>query len=225
MADISVYSPLVIFSLYVYGRNYKSETINILIGFTLLGFSSDLVSNYLISEGKGNLYILDIFFPTCTIWTIVLYYNIYLQHRRVYQILCTVCLPSLAFFYVIFWRESTGGQSTNWTICTLLVGLMAIGHFYTLFRRPMEHIKRHAPYWISIGFFFYSSISMIIFSLHKYLLNNFQLEVALYAWTFHNLMNIAKNLCFGVAIAVATDSQYQKLKRFSNIFKSLNQLF
>jgi uncharacterized protein with PQ loop repeat len=85
-------------------------------------------------------------------------------------------------------------------VCTTLIELMAIGHFYMLCKTPVSNIKQHAPYWISIGFFLYSSVSIVIFSLYKYLLNNYQLELGMYVWSFHNLMNIVGNTCFAIAV-------------------------
>jgi hypothetical protein len=192
-----------------------------LVGLSLLAFCSDVISEYNKGLDKGNLHILDTYVSANLIVAIVLYYKIYLHHRRVYEILCTACLPGVAFCYVVFWRESSGGQNINWTICTIIIELMAIGHFYALCKKPVENITRQPLYWISLGFFFYSSISIIIFSLHKYLLNNFQLELSMYAWSFHNVMNIVKNVCFGIAIWFASDHRHQE--SFQSASKSSNQ--
>jgi hypothetical protein len=217
----SVFSPLAAIAVYIYGRTFNSTVINLLAGLSGLAFCSDIICKYNITVDKENLHILDIYFATNLVVAIILYYKIYLHHRRAYEILCTVCLPGIAFCYVVFWRESSGGQNINWTICTIIIELMAIGHFYELCKKPVENITRQPLYWISLGFFFYSSISIIIFSLHKYLLNNFQLELSVYVWSFHNVMNVVKNVCFGIAIWFASDRRNQD--SFQSAFKSSNQ--
>jgi hypothetical protein len=224
LLDVSTFSPLVILAVYLYGRNYQSVVINILASISLLSLCSDLVGKYEISIGKGNLHVLDIYFPANLIAAIILYYNIYLQRKRVLQILCSLFLPSAAFFYVMVWREGNGGQSVNWTICAILIELMAIGHFYTLSKKPVENIKSFPPYWISLGFFSYCSISVIIFSLDQYMAKNFQLDLNYYVWGLHNLMNIAKNICFVVAIWFAADVRDRNENTISKTVNSLNQL-
>jgi hypothetical protein len=222
LINISAFSPLITFAVYLYGRTFNSTIINILVGLSGLALCSDMISKYNMSVGKENLHILDIYVSANLVLAIILYYKIYLQYRRVYEILCTIFLPGVAFCYTIFWREASGGQNINWTICTIIIEVMAIGHFYELCKKPVENISRQPLYWISFGFFFYSSISIMIFSLHKYLLNNFQLELSIYAWTLHNVMNIVKNVCFGVAIWFASDRRLQN--SFQSAFKSSNQL-
>ena len=199
LTNISVFSPIPAILLFLYFRNTQFKTTNLIFVILVVSIVADLTSKYFIHSGRSNYIVLNVYFPISLITTIILYYHLYFE-KRIFPIMIVCGGAILAIAFLLLGQSFAAGQNINWVLCTVLVEVMTIGHFRYLSNNPVYDIKSYGPFWISMAFFSYSSISFIIFGLENYLKGLPDQEFILYSWMAHNVMNVFKNICLGIAI-------------------------
>ncbi len=78
--------------------------------------------------------------------------------------------------------------------------LLSIGYFYQLMKDlPTLHLQRLPMFWINTAVLVYFSGNFFLFLMSDYLVTVLHEDLMIY-WSFHNLLNILKNLLFAVAV-------------------------
>jgi len=91
-------------------------------------------------------------------------------------------------------------NSYTLTFTSLLFIVFAVRYFYLLIRDlPTDKIQRLPMFWVNTGVLIYFAGGLFLFAMRNYLISTFQDDQTIY-WTFHNFLNIVKNLLFAVAL-------------------------
>ncbi len=77
---------------------------------------------------------------------------------------------------------------------------LAVVFFYRLMKDlPALEIQRLRMFWINTAILIYFSGNLFLFIFNDYLVSVLKNNLEVY-WSFHNLLNIAKNLLFAIGL-------------------------
>jgi hypothetical protein len=107
-------------------------------------------------------------------------------------------------YTVVFFAELVafpkGLNSYSTSITSLVFIILSVAYFYFLMvDLPTVHIQRLPMFWVNIAVLIYFAGNLFLFSLRHYLITELKDDQTIY-WSFHNFLNIGKNLLFAVAL-------------------------
>jgi hypothetical protein len=107
----------------------------------------------------------------------------------------------IVFFSIELVRHQKGHLNSYSTSLTSMVFIvLSVMYFYTLMRDlPTAQIQRLPMFWVNTAVLTYFAGSLFLFSMRPYLINVLKDDQTIY-WSFHNFLNIGKNLLFAVAL-------------------------
>jgi hypothetical protein len=91
-------------------------------------------------------------------------------------------------------------NSYSITLTSLVFIIFSVRYFYVLMRDlPTAQIQRLPMFWINTAVLTYFAGGLFVFAMRNYLVNTLNDNQTIY-WSFHNFLNIGKNLLFAVAL-------------------------
>lgn len=113
---------------------------------------------------------------------------------------------SLGLAYILFFVSELSAHnykhlnSYSITLASLVFIFFSVRYFYFLLRDlPTDKIQRLPMFWINTGVLIYFAGGLFLFAMRNYLIEAFHDNQTMY-WSFHNFLNIVKNLLFAVAL-------------------------
>ena len=104
------------------------------------------------------------------------------------------------FFTELLQSSKVEMSSNTLTFTSLLFIVFAVRYFYLLIRDlPTDQIQRLPMFWVNTGVLIYFAGGLFLFAMRNYLISVFHDDQTIY-WSFHNFLNIVKNLLFAVAL-------------------------
>lgn len=91
-------------------------------------------------------------------------------------------------------------QTLMWTISGLIVITYAIMYLINLYQSDIKKKETFGLLWISSGFLFYFCLSLALFVVADYILNELDDKLKMVYWSCHNVNNIFK--CVLIAIGI-----------------------
>ncbi len=157
-----------------------------------LGFLFDLIAYYLGSKGVNTYPIGNAFMLVQAILLLLVYKEALNISKAV-----TILLGSgYSIFYLInyFWiQDPFSINSYSIVVSSVLLTLASLLYFRSLLRRlPETFVHRIPMVWINIAVLIYYSGNLFLFMLYNYLMSG--------AWLLHNILSIAMNVLFFIAI-------------------------
>ncbi len=91
-------------------------------------------------------------------------------------------------------------NSYSITLTSLIFIFFSVRYFYFLMRDlPTDQIQRLPMFWVNTGVLTYFAGGLFLFAMRNYVITVFNDNQTTY-WSFHNFLNIVKNLLFAVAL-------------------------
>ncbi len=177
------------------GRTYELKLLCIL---SFLAFCSDFISQRkpgFANEVTNSYLILEF----CIL---ILIYAKFLELFSKAKALTTIAILLYVGFFTTELLQSTKVEmnSNTLTFTSLLFIGFAVRYFYLLMRDlPAAQIQRLPMFWVNTGVLTYFAGGLFLFAMRNYLISVFHDDQTIY-WSFHNFLNIVKNLLFSVAL-------------------------
>ncbi len=194
----SIFSSLIPSIVGLIRFKYRSIELKLLCILSVLSFGLDYTSqlNPSIANLSINLFSLIEFFILIYIFKNSIHL---LSISKV--VLAAVILAYLGLFSAeIFLNSKVELNSYSLTYTSLLFIVVCVRYFYLLMRDlPTDQIQRLPMFWISTGILTYFAGTLFLFAMRNYLITALHDNLNMY-WTFHNFLNIVKNLLFAVAL-------------------------
>lgn len=161
-----------------------------------LAFIFDIfqVSIRFLSNEFGNAYGLVQF-----IFLLRVYYLAF--DSKAFKGFASIGLAYIAFFLVdLFFFQPGQLSSFSITLTSLVFIIFSILYFLKLMRDlPTIQIQRLPMFWINTAVLVYFAGSFFVFLLRDYLIEVLHDNQIMY-WSFHNMLNITKNLLFAIGL-------------------------
>jgi hypothetical protein len=193
-------SSLIPFSLGWLRFRSNAVYLKLLFGITGVSFICDTASlilywlkinpNYI-----GNTYTLVEFIVLSIIYFIVF------NDRKLSRIFIAVgTFYSVVFILNLFFLQQEKISSYTETFSSFVFIALSIAFFYRLMKDlPALQIQQLPMFWINTAVLIYFAGNLFLFILTNYLVNILKDDLIAY-WTFHNLLNITKNLLFAIGL-------------------------
>lgn len=185
--------PLIVGLIRFKDRTFELKLICIL---SILGFFLDLIPipKPIFSNEAANTFLIIEF---CTL--LLIYVRTLKLKSKVWIILATILYFTI-FIAEIYYSSKTEINSYSLTYTSLLFLFFSVRYFYFLLRDlPTDKIQRLPMFWINTGVLIYFAGGLFLFAMRNYLIEAFHDNQTMY-WSFHNFLNIVKNLLFAVAL-------------------------
>lgn len=194
----SIFSALLPFFVGVIRFKDRSNDLKLLCILSILGFCLDGISqlNPSVANLSINLFSLLEFF--CLIY---IYRSSFQVSSNSKILLISVILIYLCLFSAeILLGSKVELNSYSLTFTSLLFIVISVRCFYLLMRDlPTDKIQRLPMFWINTGVLIYFAGGLFLFAMRNYFISTFHDDQTMY-WSFHNFLNIGKNLLFAVAL-------------------------
>jgi hypothetical protein len=109
---------------------------------------------------------------------------------------------SYAIFFSIELLMASQKQLNSYsiTLTSLVFIIFSVRYFYVLIRDlPTTQIQRLPMFWVNTAVLTYFAGGLFVFAMRNYLISTLNDNQTIY-WSFHNFLNIVKNLLFAVAL-------------------------
>ena len=203
---ISRFSVLVpIFFLFKGKQNFTGLTHPVLKGLGLLlliSAFSDLLSYILFKTGGSNLmvgnsYIVAQFFLLNYIYSLIF-------KNRVLIYIGFVLFTGFFIINIAFIQPFTEFQGWSNTVGSIILLGYSTACFIKIIKYPFEDERfDDLILWINIGVSLYFFMNLYLFASTSYIFKNESADIAILAWSFHNFINIVKNILFATGIYYA----------------------
>jgi hypothetical protein len=112
-----------------------------------------------------------------------------------------IAIVYLTFFLAELFTFQKGQlNSYSATLSSVVFIVFSVRYFYVLMRDlPTAQIQRLPMFWVNTAVLTYFAGSLFLFAMRSYLINVLKDDQTIY-WSFHNFLNIGKNLLFAVAL-------------------------
>ncbi len=128
-------------------------------------------------------------------------YHLASQPKTQKKLFTFIGLSYVSFFcaeFLIFQKGQFNSYSA--TLSSIVFIVLSVRYFYILMRDlPTAQIQRLPMFWINTAILTYFAGSLFLFAMRPYLINVLNDNQTIY-WSFHNFLNIGKNLLFAVAL-------------------------
>ncbi len=197
IAYCSIYSALIPSIVGVLSYKQRTPLLKILCFFTFISFFLDNLALYFphYANDSNNVFRLVEFYTLS-----IIYYKAFVPRwNKVF--FCTLGL----LYAVLFISESflsTKNQLNSYSITftSLVFIVFSVRFFYVLMRDlPTAQIQRLPMFWVNTAVLTYFAGGLFVFAMRNYLVNSLNDNQTIY-WSFHNFLNIGKNLLFAVAL-------------------------
>jgi hypothetical protein len=196
-SNFSATIPLVLGLLQLRKRHSGERLLLILITVALL---TDTTSFILVYFFKSNAGFLSSVYRVLEFIFLALMYRSYFSNR--WQ---KTAMLSLIYFFVglqvvgLFLTHSDIVKSYSTVFSSITFITLSIAFFFKLMKDlPTLHLQRLAMFWINTAILVYFSGNFFLFLMNDYLVNVMHDNLMVY-WSFHNMLNIIKNLLFAIA--------------------------
>lgn len=197
IAYISTASALVPFLFGVKKFNNRIQGLKVVSLFCLLCFCFDvasLLSKRYVNE-VNNLYRIFEF-----ITLLYVYYTIWKNGKNRIVYISFALAYSLFFIAELSFNSQKQLNSYSITLTSLVFIYFSVRYFYLLMRDlPTDQIQRLPMFWVNTGVLTYFAGGLFLFAMRNYVITVFNDNQTTY-WSFHNFLNIVKNLLFAVAL-------------------------
>lgn len=197
VADCSILSALILLGLAIFLWRKIPDDIGAIRWVLIAAVFSEGLGIALGSLGIRNLWVYDVFMFIQ--FTILLYiFSSQFQRKNVF----IVVYAAIAIFYLIalfFLSESTKSLVNSNAVDGLVLVIVSIVFFYKLLSElKIVSIHRLPILWIAFATLFYYSGNLFVFLAASYLEQD--PDALKEFWLLHNVLNIIKNILFGVAL-------------------------
>lgn len=194
----SIFSSLIPFITGVIRFKHRSNDLKLLCILSILAFLLDSISQ--LNPSVANLSI-NLFSLLEFLSLIYIYRNSFqFSTNSKISILLVIFIYLCLFSAEILLSTKIELNSYSLTFTSLLFIVIAVRFFYLLIRDlPTDKIQRLPMFWINTGVLIYFAGGLFLFAMRNYLIEAFHDNQTMY-WSFHNFLNIVKNLLFAVAL-------------------------
>lgn len=195
-AYASIFSALIPLTVGLIRFKDRAFELKLLCILSLLGFCLDLIPipKPIFSNEAANTFLIMEF---CTL--LLIYARLLNLQSRIWLILATIIYFTI-FIAELYFSSKTEINSYSLTYTSLLFLFFSVRYFYFLLRDlPTDKIQRLPMFWINTGVLIYFAGGLFLFAMRNYLIEAFHDNQTMY-WSFHNFLNIVKNLLFAVAL-------------------------
>ncbi len=187
--------PVVLGSIQLKNRSNDLKLISIL---SLFAFFLDILSlkKPILANISTNVYLLLEFGILLSIYAKAIQL---LSKAKALFVIVIICY--LGFFVTELLQSSkVEMNSYTLTFTSLLFILFSVRYFYLLIRElPTDKIQQLPMFWLNTGVLIYFAGGLFLFAIRNYVIAAFQDDQTVY-WTFHNFLNVIKNILFAVAM-------------------------
>lgn len=179
--------------------SFKQRTLllKILWLFAVVSFCLDNTALYIPSYANetSNLFRLVEFYVL-----LIIYYKAF-EPRWIKMVFYLLGLLYLALFLSESFLSSKGQLNAySITLTSLVFIVFSVRFFYVLIRDlPTAQIQRLPMFWVNTAVLTYFAGGLFVFAMRNYLVNTLNDSQTIY-WSFHNFLNIGKNLLFAIAL-------------------------
>ncbi len=196
-AYCSIYSAIFPSIIGLYSFKTLSPSIRIVSLFVMASFILDNIALYFpiyANEVNNGFRLIEF------ICLLILYRSIF-QKSKNEGVYASLGLGYLIFFLIeLLLNTQKQLNSYSITLTSLVFIVFSVRYFYLLIRDlPTDRIQRLPMFWVNTGVLTYFAGGLFLFAMRNYLISAFQDDQTIY-WTFHNFLNIVKNLLFAVAL-------------------------
>lgn len=193
----SVVSALIPGSFGIIRLSKRSNLLKTLWLFTCISFALDILAVNLprLANPFNNIFRLVEFFFLLRIYFLAFKPR---THKAPFVI--------ILIFYVCFFLAELfilqKGQLNSYsvTLSSVVFIVFSVRYFYILIRDlPTTQIQRLPMFWVNTAVLTYFAGNLFLFAMRSYLINVLKDDQTIY-WSFHNFLNIGKNLLFAVAL-------------------------
>lgn len=165
----------------------------LLISASIIDLLSFIFSKYSIpNHSLGNVYLLIQF-------SILLYMFSLQFDRTVFFKAAYVAFIIFYFVNLIFFQSFfTFNTNSNVAACLILITVSIMFFYKLLSELKVSNIHRLPILWIAFATLFYYSGNLFLFLASRYLEQSRESYAIL--WTIHNILNLTKNVLFGIAL-------------------------
>lgn len=163
-----------------------------------------MARNSLNTHWVGNIYLATQFF------LLVLVFRNQFSNRRIVDFILAIFILFFAINISFFQGPLIFNSISNIVACLILIAF-CLSYFYLLLNNlPIVHIQHLPMLWISFGVLTYYGGNFFLFLVKNYLTYG-EAGSHKIMWILHNLLNIAKNILFAIALW----KSYRKVKSFT----------
>jgi hypothetical protein len=192
-------------------KSYSRE-LKLLMSLVIISFLCDIGSIYLKPVFNINTNYASSGYQLAEfIILFVIYYHALHYQRRLNVFAGLGLIFLLLFFTNLLFIQQEGINTYTKLYAAFVFILLSIGYFYQLMKDlPTLHLQRLPMFWINTAVLVYFSGNFFLFLMSDYLVKVLHEDLMIY-WSFHNFLNITKNLLFASAVwqgyrALATNS-------------------
>jgi hypothetical protein len=199
VSNLSVLLPLIIYAVRFRHAPRRVHIIGILI---IVAGLCDLAGFIMYKAQLSTALLFNAYYALLFFLLSWFYYEIlFISSRRV-VVLVGFAVYLQSFLLVSLYIQGVlEYQTIMWIITGVIMIIYSIAYaFYSLSIPPNVNSRYYGPVWINAGVLVYFVLTLVLFALSNYVLDNDKPEQSAMLWSFHNLNNILKNILFGIGI-------------------------
>jgi hypothetical protein len=180
-------------------QNFKIILIRVLGILLFASALSDLGGYILISMGKSNILIANIYSVVQFFLLSIIYYLLLEKKKIVY--IASILFSLFFILNASFIQPFNEFQSWPLVLESIIFIIFSIIYYGQMLKsKPLIDFVIFYRFWLNSALFLYFAFNLYIFALSNYIFKNMEAEVGIITWSFHNINNIGKNIIFALAI-------------------------
>lgn len=197
-SSLSIAIPLLIYLIKIKSASKQNH---IILGLIIVSGLSDLVGFILYSNRLSTATLSNIQDVLQFILLFWFYFEVF-KDKNKWVFYIGIVAYLISFLTVtLFFQGFFQNQNMMWSISALILILYGIAYFYNLFTKlPVQHPYLYSSLWVNLGVLFYFSLSLWLFVMADYILNDIDVNTGREIWSYHNINNIVKNTFFAIGI-------------------------
>jgi len=203
IAKLSTASTLIPFFLGLARFRSISSELKLLLVLTGASFACDMASLYHAKLGIGNNYIGDAYRLIEFTLLLIIYYRAF-NNPKIFRVFLVLAVLYVLFFTLnVILLQQEKINSYTYVILAGVFVVLAVLFFYKLMKDlPTLEVYRLPMFWINVAVLVYFAGNLFLWIVSHYLVTVMNDNLRVY-WSFHNFLNIFKNILFAVGFYVS----------------------